>query len=121
MRTAGWEMKMVDRDLDRALLSAYRNSVVRYRKLLETHKTEIERDYIKERLVACAAAIKALSGPGSKAEPRHPAENCRPRATPSYPTVLGWGTWPIDSKVQAISQRGSATGLCRRSKMGPLP
>jgi hypothetical protein len=57
----------VNRDNNRALLSAYRHSIARYQKLLETHMTEMERDYIKERLFACNAAVKALSGPDSTA------------------------------------------------------
>jgi hypothetical protein len=48
---------MVKRD---TLLSAYRNSIMRYQKLLKTHGTEEEHDYIKERLSACRAAVKAL-------------------------------------------------------------
>jgi hypothetical protein len=57
----------VDRDINRALLSAYRHSITRYQKLLKTHQTEIERDYIKQRLLACNAAVKALSGRESTA------------------------------------------------------
>jgi hypothetical protein len=36
------------------------------------------------------------------------------------PPVLGWGTWLTYSKVQDISQPGSATGLGRQSRMGPV-
>jgi len=53
---------MLDREANRALLNVYHNSIMRYQKLLETHLTEIERDYIKERLSACRAAVKALIG-----------------------------------------------------------
>jgi hypothetical protein len=78
----GWEPKMVDRDNIRAaLLSAYRSSIMRYQKLLKTHKTELERDYIKERLAAYNAAVKALSEPESTAiciwKPRSLAERCK--------------------------------------------
>ena len=54
---------MADGDTNRGLLSAYRNSIVRYQKLLKTHLTEDERNYIKERLSACHAAVKALVEP----------------------------------------------------------
>jgi hypothetical protein len=50
---------MVDRNV---LLSSYRSSIMRYQKLLKTHLTEEEHDYIKERLSACRAAVKALIG-----------------------------------------------------------
>jgi hypothetical protein len=50
---------MVDRNV---LLSSYRSSIMRYQKLLKTHLTEEEHDYIKERLSACRAAVKALNG-----------------------------------------------------------
>ena len=70
---------MVDRDAKRALLSAYRNGIMRYQKLLKTHQTEVERDYVKERLSACNAAVKALSGPESTAiciwKPKYLAES----------------------------------------------
>ena len=52
---------MVDRDAG-ALLSAYCNCIRRYQKLLKTHQTEVEQDYIKERLSACNAALKAMIG-----------------------------------------------------------
>jgi hypothetical protein len=55
---------MADSDANRALLGAYRNGIMRYQKLLKTHVTEVERDYIKERLSACRAAVKALIGTG---------------------------------------------------------
>jgi len=48
---------MVNRD---ALLSAYRGSIMRFQKLLKTHLTDEEHDYIKERLSACRAAVNAL-------------------------------------------------------------
>ena len=48
---------MANRD---TLLSAYRSSIMRFQKLLKTHLTEEEHDYIKERLSACKAAVKAL-------------------------------------------------------------
>lgn len=81
----GWMgPKMVDRDVKRALLSAYRNGIVRYQKLLKTHQTEVERDYVKERLSACNAAVKALSGPESKAiciwKPKYLAESRQRRS-----------------------------------------
>jgi hypothetical protein len=48
---------MVDRD---TLLSSYRRSIMRFQKLLKTHLTEEDHDYIKERISACRAAVKAL-------------------------------------------------------------
>jgi hypothetical protein len=53
---------MVDRDAGGALLSAYRNGIIHFQKLLKTHLTEVECNYIKERLSACRAAVKALIG-----------------------------------------------------------
>jgi hypothetical protein len=50
---------MVDRD---TLLRSYRNSIMRFQKLLKTHLTDDDHDYIKERLSACKAAVKALVG-----------------------------------------------------------
>ena len=50
---------MVNRD---TLLSAYRSSIMRFQKLLKTHLTEEDHDYIKERVSACRAAVKALIG-----------------------------------------------------------
>jgi hypothetical protein len=51
---------MADRE-SRALLIAYRNSVSRYQNLLRTQLTDVERNYIDERLSAYHAAIEALS------------------------------------------------------------
>ncbi len=51
---------MADRGTDLALLIAYRNNINRYQKLLRTHLTDVERNYIKERLSAYRAAIEAL-------------------------------------------------------------
>ena len=48
---------MANRD---TLLSAYRSSIMRFQKLLKTHLTDEEHDYIKERLSACRAAVNAL-------------------------------------------------------------
>ena len=42
--------------------SSYRSSIIRFQKLLKTHLTEEDHDYIKERLSACRAAVKALIG-----------------------------------------------------------
>ncbi len=53
---------MVDRDAKRALLNAYRHGIQRYQNLLNTYVTDVERNYIKERLSACQAAVKALIG-----------------------------------------------------------
>jgi hypothetical protein len=55
---------MVDRDANRALLKrAYSNNIRRYQKLLRTHVTDLERDYIKQRLSVYHAAVEALVGP----------------------------------------------------------
>ena len=70
---------MVNRD---ALLSAYRGSIMRFQKLLKTHLTDEEHDYIKERLSACRVAVKALvessnrkqSG-NEKGQPLHATKN----------------------------------------------
>ena len=79
LEAAGWETKMVDRDVKAALLSAYRKNIIRYQKLLKTNLTEVERDYIKERLFACNAAVKALGEPESTAiyiwKPKYLAES----------------------------------------------
>jgi hypothetical protein len=53
----GGRRKMVNRD---TLPSAYRGSIMRFQKLLKTHLTDEEHDYIKQRLSACKAAVKAL-------------------------------------------------------------
>ena len=53
---------MVDRDANQSLASAYSNCIKHYQRLLKTHLTELEQDYIKERLSACNAALKALIG-----------------------------------------------------------
>ena len=53
---------MVDRDAGGALLSAYRNGIIHFQKLLKTHLKEVECNYIKERFSACRAAVKALIG-----------------------------------------------------------
>ena len=55
----GVRRKMVNRN---TLLSAYRGSIMRFQKLAKTHLTDEEHDYIKERLSACRAAVKALIG-----------------------------------------------------------
>ena len=55
----GGRRKMVDRD---TLLSSHRSSIMRFQKLLKTHLTEEDHDYIKERVSACRAAVKALIG-----------------------------------------------------------
>jgi hypothetical protein len=59
-------MKMGKWDKRLALLSAYRNSILRYQRLLKTELTEIERGYIKGRLSACEAAVNALAEPTSR-------------------------------------------------------
>ena len=56
-----WEQKWWT-NANGALLSAYRNSIARYQKLLKTHLTDLERNYIKKRLSTCQAAVKALIG-----------------------------------------------------------
>ncbi len=60
---------MVDRDTNHALLSTYRHSIVRYQKLLKTYVTDLERNYIRERLSACQAAVKALAGSEMSRQP----------------------------------------------------
>ena len=49
-------------DVSRALLSAYRNGIRRFQRLLKTHQTDVEQSYIKERLLSCKAAVTALNG-----------------------------------------------------------
>ena len=45
-----------------ALISAYRNNIHRYNRLLQTHLTEIERQYIQTRLLDYQSALRALVG-----------------------------------------------------------
>lgn len=54
---------MDNRDANRALLNAYSNNIMRYQRLLSTHLTELERNYIKERLSVYRAAVEALVVP----------------------------------------------------------
>jgi len=54
---------MVEMDANRALLNVYRNHIIRYRKMLKTQLTVLERNYIKERLSAFQAAVNALTEP----------------------------------------------------------
>ena len=56
---------MVDSDANRALVNAYSNNMIRYQKLLRTHLSELERDYIKQRLLVYHAAVEALVGPAA--------------------------------------------------------
>jgi len=49
-------------DVSRALLSAYRNGIRHFQRLLKTHQTDVEQSYIKERLLSCKAAVTALNG-----------------------------------------------------------
>jgi len=58
----------MDMNFSRALERSYRNCVSHYQRLLKTHKTDDEHDYIKERIAACNAAIKALSEPQQVAD-----------------------------------------------------
>ena len=65
---------MMDRDANRALASAFCNCIKHYQRLLRTHQAEVEQDYIKERLSACNAALKALVGSETTIwEPSHQA------------------------------------------------
>jgi hypothetical protein len=57
---------MKDRDTNRALQGAYTHSIARFEKLLKTHMTDVDRNYIKERISACEAAILALDRPESR-------------------------------------------------------
>jgi hypothetical protein len=60
--TVDGRLNMADRNANHALISAYCNCIRHYQKLLRTHLTEVEQDYIKERLSAYNAALKALIG-----------------------------------------------------------
>jgi len=55
----------MDRDTDHALVLAYRNGITRYQKLLKTRLTDMERNFIMERLSACQAAVEALRPKGT--------------------------------------------------------
>jgi hypothetical protein len=50
---------MIDESLAR--LRAHRNNIHRYRRLLKTELTDLERTYIERRLVEKEAAMQALS------------------------------------------------------------
>ena len=45
-----------------ALINAYRNNIHRYHRLLRTHLTDIERQYIQARLSDHRSAIQAVLG-----------------------------------------------------------
>ncbi len=47
-----------------ALIRAYLNNIDRYHRLLQTHLSELERDYIHARLSDHQSAIKAVLGRG---------------------------------------------------------
>jgi len=47
-------------DVGRTLLTAYRNNIHRYHRLLQTRLTDVERQYIQARLSDHQSAIQAL-------------------------------------------------------------
>jgi len=54
------ETKMIEENLAR--LRVHRNNIHRYRRLLGTHLSDLERSYIKHRLQEGQTAMEALSG-----------------------------------------------------------
>lgn len=47
-------------DLERALLAAHRGNVQRYRRMLASHLTEFEREFVEHRLFEVEDAIRQL-------------------------------------------------------------
>lgn len=47
-------------DLNDALIRSHRNNLARYRRLLATHLTELERDYINRRIAEERDALQQL-------------------------------------------------------------
>lgn len=56
-------------DAGSALMKAYLNNIERYHRLLQTHLTEVEREYIHARLSDHQSAIKAVLGRGIEYSP----------------------------------------------------
>jgi hypothetical protein len=50
---------MIDESFAR--LRAHRNNIQRYRRLLHTHLTQLERDFVERRLAEECAALESLS------------------------------------------------------------
>jgi hypothetical protein len=50
-------------DLDFARIRAHRNNVARYRRLLKTRLSDLERQFIERRLAEEQAALEALAAP----------------------------------------------------------
>ena len=70
-------------DVGTALINAYRNNIHRYNRLLQTHLTDIERQYIQARLLDHQSAIRALLGREIEHSPRQDSDwrdNCRNNA-----------------------------------------
>jgi hypothetical protein len=57
--SASGELMMIDDELAR--LRAHRNNIHRYRRLLQTHLTVLERNFIERRLSEEEAALKRLA------------------------------------------------------------
>lgn len=55
-------------DLNNALIRSHRNNLARYRRLLATQLTELERDYINRRIVEERDALQQLLHGGSTKE-----------------------------------------------------
>ena len=73
--------------------------MMRYQKLLETHVTEVEQNYIKERLSAYRAAVKALEPPIS-AKLTEVNEHCLQRIQAEWQEAFDL-IWKINGAVLA--------------------
>src|SRR3954466_13156390 len=80
------EAPMIDENL--AHLRAHRNNIHRYRRLLGTQLTELERHYIERRLSGEMEAAKRLSTETSPLALRLPAQRCA-EDDPLSPKVWG--------------------------------
>lgn len=59
-------------DIASSRLRAHRNNIARYRRLLETKLTELERDYIQRRLSEEQSNLEALGSVASAFDPQCP-------------------------------------------------
>lgn len=59
-------------DIASARLRTHRNNIARYRRLLETKLTELEREYIQRRLSEEQSNLEALGSVASAFDPQSP-------------------------------------------------
>ena len=57
-------------DIASARLRTHRNNIARYRRLLETKLTELEREYIQRRLSEEQSVLEALGSGASSLDPQ---------------------------------------------------